>query len=215
MSPLDPKFIIDIDLNKLQSTNSFRLFLKYYFGDDTFGMYRQYGPKPEFMKRMTLSERSMACDLIFKNLDADYPILFDALGKLGNDSTVKELHRRIEESDNVALKVLMGSSLWRLNRDPIFIELLDELKESGDVTAKRRRLCVVLDLRDQRFVDYLTDYLDDGDQEVRDEALNWLRLLDTDSTIVDENSKSADYYRDYRKSQKMRKRMVCNLKDFP
>jgi hypothetical protein len=71
-------------------------------------------------------------------------------------------------------RLTISGALWKLNRDPVFIECLNQAKKSG--LLEPAHLEQVLWINDERSIDFLIDLLPQEDDDPRERRL--LRLRD-------------------------------------
>jgi hypothetical protein len=71
----------------------------------------------------------------------------------------------LDDEPDESLRLLIAGALWKLNKDPVFIECLNRAKKNGLLKIPFH-LEQVLWLNDERAIDFLIDLLPETDQDV-------------------------------------------------
>lgn len=87
-----------------------------------------------------------------------------------------QIYSLLEDEFDESRRLTIAGALWKLVRDPVFLEYLERAKMSG-LIATYAHLLQVLWLDDERALDFLIDLLPQDDVDKRKAALFRLRNL--------------------------------------
>jgi hypothetical protein len=151
---------------------AFRQFLVYWFG----GVRFPFSERLMVATNLSPEEVALARCLIRRNLKCKHSHIISGTWVLGDLEAVPPLRTMFEQEADESRRLLISGALWKLNRDPVFIECLNRAKESG-LLAVYFHLQQVLWLNDERSIDFLIDLLPAEDRDPRGRALVRLRNL--------------------------------------
>jgi hypothetical protein len=123
---------------------------------------------------LTPEETPLGRELIRRNLKCKHSHIISGTWVLGDMEAVPLLRSMFEDEQDESRRLLIAGALWKLNKDPVFIECLNRAKESG-LLKVYFHLLQVLWLNDERAVDFLIDLLPETDQD-RERARRMRRL---------------------------------------
>jgi len=165
-----------------------------------------------FLKDMSPEETELAKDLLRRNLGLKYVHIIEGVTALHDLEAVPILREMASNEASPSRQLTMAGALWRLVRDPIFIDCLNRMKASGNAGLKRAHLHQVVWLRDERAIDFLIYFLDDPDRAVRFQALQMLNEVEFDRRIpADQLPKQPTDYKDRRNDVEFRRLMIAHL----
>jgi hypothetical protein len=147
---------------------AFREFLLTWFGSAvriTFGL-----PRLTILNDLTTDEITLAQELVRRNLKCRYIHIINATWALGDTSAAPLLRSMLEDEPEESRRLSIAGALWKLVRDPVFLECLEQAKKSG-LLATYSHLLQVLWLDDERALDFLIDLLPRSDEDKRRVAL--------------------------------------------
>jgi hypothetical protein len=150
----------------------FREFLLTWFGSTvriTFGL-----PRLTILNALTQDEITVAQQLVRRNLKGRRSHIINATWALRDISAAPLLRMMLEDEPEESRRLTLAGALWRLVRDPVFLECLEQAKKSGMI-ASWPHLLQVLWLDDGRALDFLIDLLPQEDVDKRKAALFRLR----------------------------------------
>lgn len=123
-------------------------------------------------------EIDVARELVRRNLDRGYTHLIEAAAALGDQDSVPILRALLGKHPGLSWRLTISGSLWRLGRDPVFLDCIAEMVESESTPLKEVHLDQVLWIGDERAIRYLIRLLDDPGRFVRYLALSRLNELE-------------------------------------
>jgi hypothetical protein len=145
---------------------AFREFLLTWFGSSRriyFGL-----PDLTVLKDLTPEEITLAQQLVRRNLKCRYIHIINATWALRDTSTAPLLRMMLEEEPEESRALTIAGALWKLVRDPVFIQYLERAMGTGLITAHINQ---VLWLDDGRALDFLIDLLPEEDEDERKAGL--------------------------------------------
>ena len=179
-----------------RASDAFREFFHHYFVDAV-GLGRGEVDFA-FLERMRPEELELARRLLRRNLALNRVHIIDGLAELGDRSAVPELRSMLARERDLSRRLTLGRVLWRLDRDPAFAALLEEMVRSGWADLRIAHFGDVALLGDERAVRLYVRLLDDRDRLVRSLALKQLNGLELRRQFLiraDQLPHQAKYYR--------------------
>lgn len=161
-----PKAIVDGP-----HSQAFRQFLVNWFG----------GSRVSFEERLrsaddlTPAEVALSRELIRRNLKCKHSHIISGTWVLRDVEAAPLLRVLFDHEEDESRRLEIAGALWKLNRDPVFVECLDRAKNSG-LFKVFFHLQQILWLNDERAIDYLIDLLPETDSDC--ERARNLRRLD-------------------------------------
>lgn len=140
-------------------SEAFGKFLYNWFGDTSLVLHGELDFA--FLKDLTPEELTLARELIRRNLKLKHCHLFDGVAALRDLDAIPILRAMFQENDKWQMTI--AHVLWRLNRDPVFVEFLEHQKERRELAYCD--LDWALELDDERVTDLLFDLLPDQDED--------------------------------------------------
>jgi len=131
-----------------------------------------------FLNDLTQDELSLARVLIRRNLPVKHTSLFQGVEALRDVEAAPILRKMLSEETELTWRLTISGTLWRLNRDPVFIKCLEEAKATRPSIFQGVHLWQVLWLDDDRAVDFLIDLLDQRDWHAQSGTLRLLNELE-------------------------------------
>jgi hypothetical protein len=125
---------------------------------------------------LTPEETAVARQLIRRNLKCGYSHIISGTWALDDLEAVPHLRAMFDAEPDESRRLVMAGALWKLNRDPVFIECLNRAKESG-LLSVYFHLQQILWLNDERSIDFLIDLLPLEDRDPSERRLLRLRNL--------------------------------------
>jgi hypothetical protein len=153
---------------------AFREFLLTWFGSTVSIIYGL--PNLTILNTLTPDEITLAQQLVRGNLNGRYIHIINATWALRDTSAAPMLRRMLEDEPDESRRLTIAGALWKLVRDPVFPEYLEQAKKSG-LIASYAHLLQVLWLDDERALDFLIDLLPQDDEDKRKAALIRRRKL--------------------------------------
>jgi hypothetical protein len=152
----------DIPQDVLDGPHSpaFRHFLFNWFSGNRISFNEQLNAANE----LTPEETRLGQELIRRNLKCKHSHIISGTWVLGDMEAIPLLRSMFAEEDDESRRLLIAGALWKLNKDPIFIECLNQAKKRG-LLKVYFHLQQVLWLNDERAVDFLIDLLPETDQD--------------------------------------------------
>lgn len=125
---------------------------------DWFGSARRvsFNERLSVAGKLMPEETEIARQLIRQNLKCRHIHVISGTWVLGDLNAIPLLRSMFEEETNESRRLTIAGALWKLNRDPVFMESLIRARESG---LLRAHLMQVLWLNDGRSLDFLIDTL--------------------------------------------------------
>jgi hypothetical protein len=150
---------------------AFAKFLSSWFGD-TYAI--THGEQDlTFLEDLTTEERELAREMIRRNLKLKQNHIIEGASALHDIAAVPTLRTMFNEESDVSRRLTIAGALWRLVKDPIFIECLERAKTSGSLGYFDQLMVLWLD--DSRALDILIDVLPQRDRESAPwRLLKWL-----------------------------------------
>jgi hypothetical protein len=130
-----------------------------------------------FLSELTPEELSLARELIRRNLALKYNHIIEGASALHDLDAAPTLQKMLREEPDISRRLTMAGALWKINRDPVFIDCLEEAKSRGGVFGYRP-LLQVLWLDDERALDFLIGLLDVNDWTTQSLTLGLLNELE-------------------------------------
>jgi hypothetical protein len=130
---------------------AFREFLVTWFGSTR----RIYSGLPDLtvLKNLTPEEITLAQQLVRRNLKCRHIHIINATWALRDSSAAPLLRTMLEDEPDPSRRLTIAGALWKLVRDPVFVECLERTKGTGTMVAHIDQL---LWLDDERALDFLT-----------------------------------------------------------
>jgi hypothetical protein len=153
-------------------STAFRQFLLYWFCS----IRVSFSERLKAATNLSPEETPLARCLIRRNLKCKHSHIISGTWALGDLEAAPPLRTMFGQEADESRRLLIAGALWKLNRDPVFIECLKRAKESG-LLAVYFHLQQVLWLNDERSIDFLIDLLPQEDRDPRERALIRLRNL--------------------------------------
>jgi hypothetical protein len=147
---------------------AFREFLLTWFGSTVriyFGL-----PNLTILNALSPDEIRLAQQLVRRNLKVRYIHIINATWALRDTSAAPLLRSMLEDEPDESRRLTIAGALWKLVRDPVFLEYLERAKKSGLIVSYSH-LRQVLWLDDERALDFLIDLLPQDDVDKRKVAL--------------------------------------------
>jgi hypothetical protein len=116
-----------------------------------------------FLEGLTTEERELAREMVRRNLKLKYTHIIEGVSALHDTAAVPILRNMFNEESDEDRRLTIAGALWKLVKDPIFIECLERAKTRGSLGYFG--LAKVLWLNDARAVDILIDVLPQRDRE--------------------------------------------------
>jgi hypothetical protein len=116
-----------------------------------------------FLQDLTTEERELAREMVRRNLKLKYTHIIEGVSALNDIAAVPILRAMYNEEVDESRRLTMAGALWKLVKDPIFIECLERAKANGSLGYFG--LLRVLWLDDSRAIDILIDLLPQRDRE--------------------------------------------------
>jgi hypothetical protein len=132
-----------------------------------------------FLTDLTQEELSLARELIRRNLQVKHTQLFQGVTVLHDVEAAPILRKMLDDERDLSWQLTIASALWKLTRDPIFVECLERAKSVKPSIFQYVHLLQVLWLGDARAVDFLIDLLDQKDRMARSGVLRLLNELES------------------------------------
>lgn len=127
-------------------------------------MRRHYSGLPDLtvLKSLTPDEITLAQQLVRRNLKCRHIHLINATWALRDVSTAPLLRTMLEDESDPSRRLTIAGALWKLVRDPVFIECLEQAKGTRTMVA---HIDQVLWLDDERALDFLAGLLPEHDKD--------------------------------------------------
>lgn len=155
---------------------AFSKFLRNWFGDATALTHGELDFT--FLNDLTSEELSLARVLIRGNLPLRQWHIIEGAAALHDAEAAPILHAMLDKESDQSWRLTISWALWKINRDPIFIECLQQAKSVRPGVFGYFHLLQVLWLGDERALDFLIDLLDENDRKVRSFTLALLNELE-------------------------------------
>jgi hypothetical protein len=131
-----------------------------------------------FLHDLTPVELHAARKLIRVNLQTRHIHIIDGAAALEDVEAIPILRAMFADESEESRRLTIAGSLWKLARDPVFVDCLEKLVASPNHILKQAHYYQVLWLKDARSIDFMIRLLDDADDFVRSLALSTLNTLE-------------------------------------
>jgi hypothetical protein len=126
-----------------------------------------------FLDDLTTEERELAREIVRRNLKLKYTHIIQGVSALHDISAVPKLRAMFNEESDESRRLTIAGALWKLVKDPVFIECLERAKANGSLGYFEQIMVLWLD--DARAIDILIDVLPQRDREAAPwRLLKWL-----------------------------------------
>ena len=191
---------------------AFRQFLHHWFVD-SFALSRGE-VDVSFINDLTPHENEIAKGLLRRNLKLRYTHIIEGAAVMADVGAVPLLRAMLADEPDLSRQLTIAGTLWKLVRDPSFVDCLNRMKASESSALKQAHFHQILWIGDERAIDLLIDMLEDKDKFVRFLALSTLNGLESGHRFqVPENKlpcRAADYQK-RRQDRVLRELLVGNL----
>lgn len=199
------------DVFQGQHSTAFLRFLRNWFVDS--GKLTRHELDLSFLQEMSPDEAQLARALLRRNLPLKYTHIIEGLAALRDTDSIPTLREMLAVETDLSRRLTLAGSLWKLARDPVFVDCLNAMVESEGGNLKAAHLNQVLWLDDERAMDLLIVLLGDRDNFVRHLALSMLNMLEFQTTSPNRAfARQPDDYRKRRNDAAFRALMVDQLK---
>ena len=113
-----------------------------------------------FLNDLTPDEVQLAREVLRRNLGLRYTHIIEGLAILHDVDAAPMLRELYASEPDSSRRLSIAGSLWRLTRDPVFVDCLNHMKTSRDRTLKPAHFHQVFWLEDERTLDFLFDFLE-------------------------------------------------------
>jgi len=201
---------------------AFRQYLLNWFGSNRVS----FSERLRTANDLTPEETEVARQLIRRNLKCRHSHIISGTWALDDLEAVPLLRALYDSEPDESRRLVISGALWKLNRDPLFIECLNRAKESG-LLSVAFHLEQILWLNDERSIDFLIDLLPLEDHDtpwfgmtylmVRDHnlakgagpwALSLLNRIETGRLVPKDQQRPPSYYRERRNDPAFREMML-------
>jgi hypothetical protein len=196
-----------------QHSPAFSAFFRHWFVDS--GALARGEVDLGFLDGLAPEEAELARDLLRRNLGRQQTHIIEGLAALHDVGSVPILREMMNGESDLGRQLTISGTLWKLVKDPIFVECLRRMKTSRNANLKMAHLRQVLWLNDERSIDLLMDFLDDADKFMQQQALTALNELEFERRFfapAHQLPSQPDDYRARRTDGVFRARMVANLR---
>ena len=159
-----------------RGSHAFQKFYRHFFVNST-GLIRGEVDL-SFLRELTPDETSLAKDLIRRNLKLNYTHIIDGAAALRDREAVPQLRDMVARESDLSRRLSIAGALWRITKDPIFLECLRDMAKSDNESLKEAHIFQVLWLGDQHAINLLIDLLNDPGSFVRHLALLALNAIE-------------------------------------
>ncbi len=122
---------------------AFRQFLVYWFG----GVRVSFDERLTATNHLSAEEVALGQQLIRRALKSKHSHIISGTWALGDLEAIPLLRTMFDDEPDESRRLVIAGALWKLNKDPVFIECLNRAKESG-LLKVYFHLCHVLWLND-------------------------------------------------------------------
>ena len=167
-----------------------------------------------FIGDLTPHEAEVAKKLLRWNLKLRYTHILKGVAAMGDLTAVPALRAMLADQPDLTWQLSIAGTLWKLVRDPAFVDCLNRMKSSQSALLKQAHFYQVLWLGDERAIDLLLDFLEDSDSLVRSLALGSLNSLELGRRLMVPSKQlpnAAAYYLERRHDRELRQLMVRNI----
>ena len=131
-----------------------------------------------FLKELTPEELETARELIRRNLKTRYTHIVEGASALHDVEAAPILREMLDKEPEESRRLTMAGALWKIAKDPVFIDCLERAKASNGSLVSAH-LHQVLWLDDERAIDFLIDLLDHREWLVQAPTLSLLNQLES------------------------------------
>lgn len=167
--------IPDEILNR-QRSPAFTCFLQHWFVDSR--PLSRGEVSLDFLRDLKPDELDLARSLLRQNLGLKYVHVIEGVATLNDVDSIPILREMMKSETDLSRQLTIAGALWKLAKDPIFVECLHRMKAARNARIKTVHIRQILWLNDERALDLLIDLLDDGDKFVGVFALQILNELE-------------------------------------
>lgn len=149
----------------------------------------------DFLNQLSPNELAIARELVRRNLGKGSLHLVKGAAALKDVDALPILRTLFNNHTDLSRRLTIAGSLWKLDRDPRFLECIEQMIASDSNTLKEVHIDKVLWIGDERSINYLILLLDDGGKFVRSLALRFLNLIERGrrSSSADPQTSASDY----------------------
>jgi hypothetical protein len=155
---LRDSFDVPEEIANCEHSPAFAKFLFNWFGDTYALTHGQLDLT--FLEDLTPTELATARELIRRNLKLRYVHIIEGVSALHDVAAAPILRGMFNDEPNESRRLTIAGAIWKLTRDPVFVDCLNRAKESGAHLFVGDHLRQVLWLDDERAIDFLIDLLD-------------------------------------------------------
>ena len=131
-----------------------------------------------FLKDLTPQETTLAKDLIRRNLNRGYTHILQGAAALHDHEVVPQVKEMLACESNLSRRLTIAGTLWKLDKDPSFVECLYDMVQSDSNSLKEAHIDQIAWLGDERAINLLIDLLEDDGSFVRYLALSRLNEIE-------------------------------------
>ena len=142
---------------------AFAQFLSNWFGDTTRITHGELDLG--FLADLTPEELALAREMVRRNLKLRHNHIIQGVSALHDVAAAPILKSMLDTEPSESRRLTIAGALWKLTRDPVFPECLEQAKASGNQSLLTAHLNQVLWLDDSRAIDFLIDLLPERDHE--------------------------------------------------
>jgi hypothetical protein len=173
---LSDTFDVPEDVASGPHSPAFEKFLRNWFGD-TYAL--THGELDiTFLNDLTPEELELARELIRRNLKLRYLHVIQGASALRDPAAVPILRQLLDKEPDMGWRLTISGALWKINRDPVFLKTLRQVRASQPSLLGYFHTLKVLWLDDERALDFLIDLLDVNDPVVHSMTLGLLNELE-------------------------------------
>lgn len=147
---------------------AFRQYLLNWFGSKRVS----FAERLRTANNLTPEEAALARQLVRRNLKCKHHHIISGTWALDDLEAVPLLRVMFDAEPDESRRLEISGALWKLNRDPVFIECLNRAKESGMLSVPFHPE-QILWLNDERSIDFLIDLLPLEDHDPRERRLDY------------------------------------------
>jgi hypothetical protein len=167
-----------------------------------------------FIDDLTSEELALARGLIRHNLRLRQTHVIEGTSALRDIDAVPVLRAMFHQETSADRRLTIAGALWKLAKDPVFIECLHDVRNQGGALLTGAHLLKVLWLDDERALDFLIDLLDAKDWLTESEVLGLLNRLEFGRLIAvpaRELPSQRQDYRERRNNPEFRRMMLAAI----
>jgi len=169
------EYFIDIDPNSSSLSTAFKDFYSNHF-IDSYGLAREEVDLGFFIT-MTFEEKEIAKRLIRQNLKLRQVHLFKAAAYLDDKEALPILYEQFNNNTDFSWLMTIGQSIWKLNKDKLYPELLWQIKKQPNETMRFVHFRQVTDLANEESIELLYNFLYDESNLIKSTALTEMNFL--------------------------------------